>query len=225
LRTLDFEIIQGEKTMTQNTSFWPEQNGWWAMAAARMADKSAPEELWAEAGPRIRALIGRVNGAESLSREDIGDLTQSVLLRLCQSEAGKNLDDELEADLLQKLTQQNAPAHYLRNAIHNLMLNDSRRERRAKANNSALQYTEITKRIRDRDPAKEAEQNEACKRVRFVVNHVIGREEREILVLRYFDGLMPEEIAKRLKLSHAAVLKRLFRAKNRVKIELSNLNI
>lgn len=206
--------------MSANDTFWPDHNGWWTTAAARMADGTASDEVWEEAGDRIRTLLSRVEGGRDLKADETDDLVQAVLLRLCQGEAVA--DAATDGGLLSRMTRANAPAHYLRKTIRNLLTNEGRRERRARTTRAAERYAEFVKPLQERDPANEAGRREVCRRVWFVVYHIIGREDREVLVLRYFDGLTTRQIARRLKITHGATVKRLFRAKNRMRFELSN---
>lgn len=206
--------------MSQDPDFWPEHNTWWTRAVIRLAEGDGTGTFWEEVEDRIRALLRVVAGGRDLTQEEADDLVQEVLLRLCQ---GRNEGDtHCGVSLLAGLRRASGPAHYLRTAIENLLFNETRRDRRARATRAAERYMEFVGRLREHDPAHEAGRREAARRVRFVVNHVVAREDREVLVLKYFHGLDTGEIARQLRITRAAVLKRLFRARERVRAELSN---
>lgn len=211
--------------MSRTETFWSDQNVWWSSASMKMKAGTDQESLWVETETRVRALVGKVSAARDLNPEDVDDLVQTILLRLCRASFEGESDEPLGSNLLRHLTQQNAPAHYLRNCIRNQLLNEGRRDKRARKGKSAEKYREFVKRLSGGDPAREAERNEACRRVRYVVNHLLCREDRQILGWKYFDGLSSQEIAYRLKISHLAAMKRLLRARAQVKHELSNLTM
>ena len=184
--------------------FWTEQNSWWRAATRRMAAKEAKPEDWDEANRRLWCLTYRRDATHRLGAHDKDDLIQTVLLRL------------QEQKLINRLAGLDAPAHYLVRLMENATRNERRRRTPRRA---AIRFRDLFRQTQDQRPDHQAELNELCAKVRYVVNHVLRAEDRKVLWWFYRDESSVAEIAGRLKVTETAALQRLSRARRRLREE------
>lgn len=184
--------------------FWPKANGWWRRMVGRVQRASATSTHWDKANRMLWCLTWRVPEAMELAPEDREDLVQTMMVRL------------QEEKTLCRIAAVDAPAHYLARMMRNELRNGNNRkraERRAvRANSYAGEHAR-----RDGRPDRIVEWEEECRKVRYVVNHMVKAQDRKLLWLYYKDGLRAWEIGERLGLTELAVLQRLARARLRVR--------
>jgi RNA polymerase sigma factor (sigma-70 family) len=189
-------------------SFWRQNNRWWKEASRQMMCTGLKGERlatadWDEANRRLWCLSYRVVDADDLGADDRADLVQEMLLKLQDSV------------LLTKLTAVDAPAHYLAEVMRNLIRNEDRRRRRVRR--AAPRCARRAETAETDRPDQQAEQKELRARARYVVNHVLRREDRQILWWFYKDELPVAKISKLLGISEMAALQRLSRARKRLR--------
>src|SRR4051812_28984686 len=145
--------------MGRNESFWLEQNAWWGSAAQRLAAGGMTVEDWSELNRRVWCLTRRLPPDWALTLQDREAVVQAAIERL-QKTTRRH-----------RLSQIEAPAHYVAKLMKNLLLKERRNaasERRA-----AKQYArDVEIRRRGQQPDQEASKNDFEAKVRYVVNHV-----------------------------------------------------
>lgn len=96
--------------------------------------------------------------------------------------------------------------------MRNMLRNDQARSR--KAQRVFRRHDELVKIFEPR-PDQEAARKEWLAKVRFVVFHVLSADDRKLLSWYYWDGMTAGQIGGQLRISEAAVLQRLVRARRR----------
>lgn len=184
-------------------------------------DAAAAERLWERYREPLRRLIDLRLDPALGRRVDASDVVQEVLL-------------EANRRLAEYLCHPSLPFHlWLRQIARDRMIDEHRRHRAAArrsldreqpmapaafADRSSI---ELAAQLRDPGPtpAAEAIRAELGRRFREAL-HQLGEDDREILLLRHFEGLSNSEVARLLGLSEAAAGMRHLRALRRLRTVL-----
>lgn len=193
--------------MGAHQGFYRQQNEWWREAARQMMatglDGRRRADEWAEANRRLWCLSLKAEPDRQVLRaHDRADLVQAMLLRLLQC-----------PELLTRLSDMDAPAQYLEEMMLNMLRNQGRRSRQARR--TAPRYAKAAQAWESERPDYQAIRKETNAAVRYIVYHELRREDREVLLLRYYQGMSVAAISAQLGISEAAALQRLFRARKR----------
>lgn len=166
------------------------------------ADPTAFAELIAQHGDRVAALVRRLLGW----RDDIEDVVQDVFVSVWTS--------------LPRFRRESQVATWL----FRIAVNECRRHRRRR-----VRWLRFWQRQGPPEPgvignaaAHSATQRETCERIRAAVRRLPQRY-REVVVLRYLEGLPVTDIAQILNLERNGVEVRLTRARARLKESLAGL--
>lgn len=187
--------------------FWPTNNAWWKSAVQFIGNGVAAAEIWEEADRRLWCLSRRFLEGEKLQAQDRQDLVQTILLQLH------------EPQLLKRLLQIEAPAHYLCEMMKNHLR--TQRKRESIASGVFKAHAELVARGQDERPDELAAWNEWCAKARFIVQHVVSLKDRQVLTWYYYEGLTASQVGERLSISEAAALQQIARARVRVKREFT----
>jgi RNA polymerase sigma factor (sigma-70 family) len=186
---------------------WDEENRWWRDCIESMLRGEGNDVQWDVAELRLRDYLRRIPEARYLDLQEWGDAVQTVFLQLH------------EPDFLGQVAKTEMPANYLSRAMQNRLRTLLERKRKEKK-----VYLRHDEKLPDHDDLKPAdfilEEVEWEKKTRFIVNHVLGAEDRKLIWWYYRDKVDVDEIAHRLGISVGAIHQRLSRARQRVREEL-----
>jgi RNA polymerase sigma-70 factor (ECF subfamily) len=190
---------------------------------ARQGDAAAVDQLLARHREPVRRMIGLRLDPAIAQREGASDIVQLVLL-----EASSRLSDYLRDPVM--------PFHlWLRHIARDHIIDAHRRHRQAQrrsvdreqslvpaafAEHSSL---ELAAQFIDREltPASAAMRHEMERCLHAAIAQ-LSEEDREVILMRFFEQLSNQEVAQALELSEAAAAMRCLRAQRRLKALLAS---